>query len=156
MKQELLRRRRKTEKAENRNSKRKLDRYDHGGKGRIDAARGSGRSRAATELVRQQRVKVERQDRRLDGMAAVKLQEYDFKFRTGCVRGEPAVHVSGGRADAGEGQTAGLSGVAHGNGRPDRYHWWRQPRQIDWRFLRRLIRERWNIRDGILKTGYWE
>lgn len=278
MKQELLRRRRKAEKAEGRNSKRKLDRHDHDGKGRIDAARVSGRSRAATDLVRQQRVKVERQDRRLSGMAAVKLREYDFKIPYGSRSGRNRLFaLPAGELMLGEGrplaypelrmETDDRIGITGGNGlgkstlirhilpkltlEPERVLYLPQeipesereelqarlaalkpaeqgkvmqiihnlgslpelvlssarlsPGELrklrlalgvnediqllvmdeptnhldlpsveclenaladaecalllvshDWRFLRRLTRKRWDIRDGILKTGYWE
>jgi len=50
-KRELQRRKEKAQKAERNNSKRKIDRKDFDAKGKIDAARVSGRSRSASDLA---------------------------------------------------------------------------------------------------------
>ncbi len=79
-KEELLRRRRKEEIARSKNSKRKLDRHDHDGKGAIDAARVTGRSRTAGDLAARQRTGVERQAAHLAGLVPVREENCDFRL----------------------------------------------------------------------------
>lgn len=83
MNRELQRRRRKAEAAKANDSKRKLARHDHDGKGKVNAARVSGRSSAATDLVKRQRVKLERQSRKLQTLGTVPEESYHLEIPYG-------------------------------------------------------------------------
>ncbi len=83
-KMELQRRREKEQKSRHDDCKRKLDRHDHDGKGRIDAARVSGRDRTAGDLASLQSKTVERSGMRLAGLGKVKIHEYGLKIPYGC------------------------------------------------------------------------
>jgi len=83
-KSELQRRREKEQKSRNADCKRKLDRHDHDGKGRIDAARVSGRDRTAGDLAKQQLKAVERAVTKLAEFGKVKKPQYGLKIPYGC------------------------------------------------------------------------
>lgn len=127
MNRELQRRRGKAEAAQAKNSKRKLARHDHDGKGRIDAARVTGRSSAADNLVKRQRVRVERQAAEVAGLGTVADESYRFDIPYG-VRSKRNVLFSlpAGRIGLGGGRfldhpalemaPADRIGIAGGNG----------------------------------------
>ncbi len=81
---ELQRRREKEQKSRNADCKRKLDRYDHDGKGRIDAARVTGRDRTAGDLASWQSRIIERTEIQLAGIGTIKKAEYGLKIPYGC------------------------------------------------------------------------
>ena len=83
-KAELQRRREKEQKSRNADCKRKLDRHDHDGKGRIDAARVSGRDRTAGDLAKLQRKAAERAGTELAELGKVKKAQYGLKIPYGC------------------------------------------------------------------------
>ena len=67
-KKELQRRREKEQKSANADSKRKLDRHDRDGKGRIDAARVSSRAGKAAELAGAQKKTLDRREMALNNL----------------------------------------------------------------------------------------
>lgn len=83
-KRELQRRREKEQEARNKNSKRKLDRHDHDAKGRIDAARVSGRDRAQQDLAGAQAKTVERTAARLDAIDLRPVRKLGLNIPYGC------------------------------------------------------------------------
>jgi len=83
-KRELQRRRENEQKSRNADCKRKLDRHDHDGKGRIDAARVTGRDRTAGDLAALQIKTIERTGMELAGIGKVKQQQYGMKIPYGC------------------------------------------------------------------------
>ena len=82
-KAELQRRREKEQKSRNADSKRKLDRHDHDGKGRIDAARISGSDRTASDLAKLQAKNVERTEMELSLLGKVRREQYGLKIPYG-------------------------------------------------------------------------
>jgi len=76
---ELQRRREKEQKSRNADCKRKLDRHDHDGKGRIDAARVTGRDRTAGDLASLQNRIIERTETRLAEIGKIKKAEYGLR-----------------------------------------------------------------------------
>ncbi len=82
-KQELQRRREKEQQARNRDCKRKLDRHDHDGKGKIDAARVTGRDRRQGDLAGLQARNVERLSGQLAAAGTVKIAHYSLKIPYG-------------------------------------------------------------------------
>ncbi len=82
-KDELQRRREKAQAAENKNSKRKLDAKDYDGKGRIDAARVSGRSRRASDLAGSQAKTVARNQEMIQAHTMIKTVDFGLKIPYG-------------------------------------------------------------------------
>ncbi len=82
-KKELQRRREKAQKAENSNSKSKVDRYDYDGKGRINAARVTSRSGRAAELAGAQAKTVERNRNALGAHQMLKTAELGLNIPYG-------------------------------------------------------------------------
>ena len=80
---ELQRRREKEQQARNKDCKRKLDRHDHDNKGKIDAARISGRDRKQGDLAKLQRSTVERTEAGLDMLGKAKIHEFGLKIPYG-------------------------------------------------------------------------
>lgn len=81
---ELQRRREKEQKSRNADCKRKLDRHDHDGKSRIDAARLSGRDRTAGDLASKQLKTVERAGILFAEQGNIKKTQYGLKIPYGC------------------------------------------------------------------------
>ena len=81
---ELQRRREKEQAARRKNSKRKIARKDFDAKGKIDLARVSGRSRAASDLAKAQAKVVVRRREALDGLEVVKTPKLGLSIPYGC------------------------------------------------------------------------
>ncbi len=82
-KQELQRRREKEQQARNKDCKRKLDRHDHDGKGRIDAARVTGRDRRQGDLAKSQANNVTQTQAQLSTLGRGKIAKYGLKIPYG-------------------------------------------------------------------------
>ncbi len=83
LRREWLRRREKEEAARGKDCKRKLDRHDHDGKGRIDAARLTGRDATAGSLAGRQRGRMEEEKARLAGLGKVKDESHKLELPYG-------------------------------------------------------------------------
>lgn len=82
-KKELQRRREKAQKAANKDSKRKLSNKDHDAKGRIDAARVSGRDRRANDLAGSQVKTVTRYQEAIQSHSIIKTTDFGLKIPYG-------------------------------------------------------------------------
>ncbi len=83
-KRELQRRREKEQRSRNADCKKKLDRHDHDGKTRIDAARLTGRDRTAGDLAKLQTKAVGRAKAQLSELGKIKKPQYGLKIPYGC------------------------------------------------------------------------
>ncbi len=81
---ELQRRREKEQLAGNRNSKRKISRKDHDAKSKIDAARVTSRSRAASDFAGKQSEKINRLNDVFNNLHKVKTPHYKLQIPYGC------------------------------------------------------------------------
>ena len=81
---ELQRRREKEQLAGNRNSKRKISRKDHDAKSKIDAARVTSRSRAASDFAGKQSEKINRLNDVFNNLHKVKTPRYKLQIPYGC------------------------------------------------------------------------
>ena len=102
-KKELQRRREKEQKSANADSKRKLDRHDRDGKGRIDAARVSSRAGKASEMAGAQKKTLDRKETELNSLEYLKAPKLGLSIPYGAYsRRDLLLQLPTGGIDIGE------------------------------------------------------